>query len=180
MAKNDTLWITAEFNDSILDFNSNKRIKIPDFDFLSTIGFFKLIGKQIFFADQPGAVESFRFVNTIGSIANLRDTFADFKFAYTNGSYSCRIGVMPKSTGVFSINFLRPPELDLSNTLKLPDTPEGRKVLPLYRNIYYVINEGQTNFELYKKHCEASSERLVTTDNIYYEQKGTFTFRVVE
>ncbi|KXK31558.1 MAG: hypothetical protein UZ12_BCD005000290 [Bacteroidetes bacterium OLB12] len=182
VVKDDTLWITAEFNDSILEYNSNKHLKIPDFDFLNTIGFFKLIGNQITFSNQPGAIESFQFINTIGSISNLRDTFADFNLTYdnNNGNYSCKIGVIPKTEGVFSINFLRPRELDLSEVIKLPDTPEGRKVLPFYRNIYYVINGGQTNFDLYKKHCIASSERLVTTDNIYYEQKGTFTFRVID
>ncbi len=180
VAKNDTLWITAEFNDSILEYNSNKRLKIPDFDFLNTIGFFKLIGNKVIFSNQPGATESFQFINLIGSVSNLRDTFADFTFNYNNGFYSCRIGVIPKATGVFSINFLRPPELSLSKILMLPDTPDGRKVIPFYRNIYYVINDGITNFELYKKHCVASSEILVTTDMIYYEQKGTFTFRVID
>jgi hypothetical protein len=178
--KNDTLWITAEFNNNIYDFISSKTYELTNFDFLSTIGFFKLIGKQIIFSDQPGAVESFQFINSIGSISNLRDTFADFTFSYSNGFYSCRVGVIPKTKGVFSINFLRPRNLDLTSVIKLSNTPEGIKVLPYYRTIYYVINNGQTNFELYKKHCEASSEILVTTDMIYYEQKGTFTFRVVD
>jgi len=178
--KNDTLWIAGQISDSVLEYNSNSSIKISDFDFQNTIGFFRLTGKEKLLSDQPGALESFQFVNLLGSIINLRDTFADFRLAYADGVYSYRIGVIPKSKGVFSINFLRPVQLELENAIAFPDTSNGRKTLPVYRAIYYVINDGKTNFDLYKKHCIASSEILVTTDMIFYEQKGTFTFRVTD
>lgn len=178
----DTLWLTAEFDNKIDDFISKEKFELIDFNFKTRVGFFKLIGKNVTLSNQPGATDFFEVVNKRGLIFNPRDTFTDFKFDYAAGFYSCEIGIVPKSKGVFCLNFLSPaPEdINLSKTITLPDTPDGRKVIPLYRNIYYNINDGQTNFELYKKHCVASSEILVTTDNIYYEQKGTFTFRVID
>lgn len=178
--KNDTLWITSEFSDNIFEYNSNSSIKISDFNFQNTIGFFRLTGKDKLLSDQPGALESFQFVNLIGSVSVPRETFANFNLSYSNGMYSCRIGLIPKSKGVYSINFLSPANLDLTNSVILPDAPDGRKTLPAYRNIYYVINDGRTNFDLYKKHCVASSEIVATPPLIFYEQKGTFTFRVTD
>ncbi len=178
----DTLWLTAEFDNKIEDFISKEKFELIDFNFKTLLGFFRLQGKTIGLPLQPGATSSFDLVNKKGSVSNAFETFADFDFDYNSGMYSCEIGIVPKSKGVFCLNFLSPASRDirLSNTITLPDTPDGRKVIPLYRNIYYVINEGQTNFDLYKKHSVASSEILVTTDNIYYEQKGTFTFRVID
>ncbi len=178
----DTLWLTAEFDNKIEDFISKEKFELIDFNFKTRVGFFKLIGKNVTLSNQPGATDFFEVVNKRGLIFNPRDTFTDFKFDYAAGIYSCEIGIVPKSKGVFCLNFLPPPPeaINLSKTILLPDAPDGSKVIPLYRNIYYVINDGQTNFELYKKHCVASSEILITTDNIYYEQKGTFTFRVID
>jgi len=178
--KNDTLWITCQFSDDILDYNSNSSFKIPDFEFQTRIGFFKLIGKDRIFSSQPGAVESFQFISLIGSITNMRSTFADFNSTYASGFYTCRIGVIPKFKGVYSINFLSPDKLDISKNIFFPNTNDKRITIAKYRTIYYVINDGKTNFDLYKKHCIASSEILVTTDMIFYEQKGTFTFRVTD
>jgi len=178
----DTLWLTAEFDNKIEDFISNEKFELIDFNFRTLLGFFRLQGKSIGLPSQPGATSSFDLVIKKGSVSNAFETFADFDFDYTSEVYSCEIGIVPKSQGVFCLNFLAPApgDINLSKTITLPDTPDGRKVIPLYRNIYYVINEGQTNFDLYKKHSVASSEILVTTDNIYYEQKGTFTFRVID
>jgi hypothetical protein len=180
LRKNDTLWISAEIPDTIFEYNTGKYLKLPNFNFYTRIGFFKLIDNQIILSDQPGATESFNYLNLVGSITNMRDTFADFNFYYTNNQYICRIGIIPKFTGVYCINFLRPEMLEVSKVINLGQTSDGRKRIPVYRTIYYVINDGKTNFELYKNNCVASSEILVTTDMIYYEQKGTFTFRVVE
>jgi hypothetical protein len=83
------------------------------------------------------------------------------------------------AVGVYSINILNPEEFDLSS-ITLGLTADGRKRIPVYRHIYYPINNGNTNFELFRKHCKAVSLDFPTEQNIYYEQKGIFTFRVVE
>jgi len=45
---------------------------------------------------------------------------------------------------------------------------------------YFLINEGNTNFDLFKRDCKANSiiEGYDNIPNIYAEQKGTFTFEV--
>ncbi|MCE7864931.1 MAG: hypothetical protein DYG99_15440 [Bacteroidetes bacterium CHB5] len=174
--------LVPEFDNKIEDFISKEKFELIDFNFRTLLGFFRLQGKTIGLPSQLGATSSFDLVNKKGSVSNSFETFADFDFDYNSGLYSCEIGIVPKSQGVFCLNFLAPApgDINLSKTITLPDTPDGRRVIPLYRNIYYVINDGQTNFDLYKKHSVASSEILVTTDNIYYEQKGTFTFRVID
>jgi len=46
---------------------------------------------------------------------------------------------------------------------------------------FFLINDGQTNFDLFTQNCRAGSlENPEDFKNAFAEQKGTFTFRVVE
>jgi hypothetical protein len=71
-------------------------------------------------------------------------------------------------------------QIDLKPIIDLGITPNGRKKIPVYEAFYFVVNEGVTNFELFKEHCKAESIENPAPINVYYEQKGSFTFRVVE
>ncbi len=179
----DTLWITAHIPDSIRDWNTGNRYRLIDFDFDLSLVVRKLIDKYKPVGDQPGATSVFDFIIEDGTLY-LFETFNDFKMAYRDDYYSFRVGIIPKATGVYCFNFLSPPAnttFNLRKVIKLENTPDGRERVPVYDGTYIIVNEGtHTNFDLFKKHCRAISLELPSPSNIYYEQKGSFTFRVVE
>jgi hypothetical protein len=175
---NDTIWFIADFPDTLFDLNLGKYFKIQKPSLVASLITRRLIGRGINYSQQPGAIENFDFINKIGGTSNLSQTFATLTLLWSEGHYQCEFGIKPKQTGVFAINILNPEKFDLSG-IKLGYTSDGRERIPVYRNIYFIINDGSTNFELFAKHCKAASLEYPTEQNIYYEQKGIFTFRVV-
>jgi len=177
----DTLWITSDFPDTIREYNSGEYYKLENFNFNFSLGLFQLVDNQKSISEQPGATSSFNFSQEVGSITFFGETFSDYNFVYSQEKYLSRIGIIPQSIGVFCVNFLGPSQLDLESVIDLGKTQDGRQRIPAYRNMYFTINEGlNNNFDLFQENCRAISLELPIPDNIYYEQKSTFTFRVVE
>lgn len=176
----DTLWLSAAFQDSILEYNSNERFKFENFTFGSSIGIHKLIDGQQPLSQQPGATRSFISLVENGTITFPGETFYSFQFEQKENNYFLKIGFVPTVKGVFSIAPLDPPELNLKNAVNLGKTADGRQRIPVYKGIYFTINDGNNDFELFKKNCYAVSLDYPTVSNIYYEQKGRFTFQVVQ
>jgi hypothetical protein len=175
----DTLWLTAQMDDEIPEYTSGRKYKLVDFDFNCNIGFFELTGRELGLSQQPGAAERFTIANKVGSIDNIRDTFADLNLVYQNQQYVCRIGIVPTNAGVYSINFLFPRGLDFSG-IDFGYSENGKRFRPYYALMYYVINNGTANnVDLMRAHCKLGSDLDPETGIVFYEQKGTFTFRVV-
>jgi hypothetical protein len=186
----DTLWLMADFSEELVEFNSNKKFPLPNFNFKTFIVFKRLVGNHLNFSDQPGSAESFTIINKVGAIQNASGTFGDFILNYQNGKYSCRIALIPKNIGIFSIGFLwwsnssdyctRFGEcIQLKDYIQLPPTSDGRKRIPVYNAFYHVINNGRVNHDLFLQHSKGVFLENVI-DDIYYLRKGTFTVEVVE
>jgi len=185
----DTLWLTADFPDELIEFNTNKTFSIPNFNFKTRIVFNRLIGNQLNFSDQPGSADNFVIVNKLGAVTNLQGTFGDFILEYQDGKYSCEIGFIPTSKGIFSIGFLWKGNgaectyfgdcIDIKDVVKLPPTPEGKKRTPVYHAFYHVINNGEVNYDLLLQHSKGVIVES-NIDDIYYLRKGTFTIQVIE
>lgn len=177
----DTLWIFSNFPDTIREYNSGNYFKLVNFNFNFSLALFKLTNDQKSISEQPGATSSFNFIQKIGFISFFGETFNTYNMVYSQEKYISRIGIIPQTSGVFCINFLGPAKLELKSVIDLGKTKDGRQRIPSYRNIYFTINEGlNNNFDLFKQNCRAVSIEFPIPDNIYNEQKGTFTFRVVE
>ena len=133
------------------------------------------------FGDQPGATAQFNFIQEIGSIPFFGETFSDFKLVYINEKYVSKIGIIPQSTGVYCLNFLGPSQLELKSVTDLGRTLDGRQRIPAYETLFFIINGGNNNLSLLRENCILSSDSNPNNYRaFYYEQKGTFTFRVVE
>lgn len=184
----DTLWISGSFPDTLEEFHSGKYFRFENFDFKSKICLHKLIDKEKNVGEQPGAFSHFSVSNKIGSLEQTSSICGTVNFSFSGDQYNYKIGLLAGSTGVFSTNFLWPIDLhgmpdeqiDLRPIIKLENTPDGRKRIPVYEAFYFVVNEGATNFELFKAHCKAESLKNPAPINVFYEQKGSFTFQVVE
>jgi len=187
VAVGDTLWLTADFSDQLQEFYSGQKYQVTpgNFELRALLGLFKLTNPSKDIGSQPAATESFTFVNQIGSVTRRGATFSGVQYVYKQGSYQLHVGLIPRARGVFCINFLDgwlsrdrdDPGPDLSY-IELGQTAEGGKRRASFRIIFYRINDGQTNFNLFRQHCQAASLVYPEPDNINYEQKATFTFVV--
>ncbi|NVO32471.1 hypothetical protein [Hymenobacter lapidiphilus] len=185
----DTLWLTADISDQLREFNSGSTYKVTprDFEFKTLLGLRELTFPDKDLADQPSATESFLFVDKTGSLTRRGTTFSPVNYAYANEGYKLRIGLVPRQQGVFCLNFLNgwggssakpTPTPDLSYLLTNP-APNGGRRIGFLDGFYHYINEGNTNFYLFKQHCFATSlKNNPSVGNVNYEQEATFTFVV--
>jgi len=184
ITKGDTLWVTAAINDSLYEYHTQKKHKLSNFDFGQTsIGVRKLIDKSKDLSDQVSAVSHFETISKVGDVVFLGDTFIDFKFYYhpVLKQYQLRFGFVPKIAGVYCIALLSPTDLNYNGIISLGKANNGATIIPVYEDLFFPVNNGENNFELFKKYCFDSSS--ISPDNYRannYIQKGTFTFRVVE
>lgn len=184
----DTLWLSADFPDTILELNSMKYYKLINMDFKELFAVFKLSNNDLTISQQPGGLNAFTILEKKGTLNDPSETFADLKFSYANEKYSFMAGFVPSTVGIYCINFTWPREregfdagLHLENYIDLGVTNDGRKRIPRHKATYVVINNGETNFDLFHQNCKAVSLSVpIVEANVYYEQKGTFTFQVVQ
>ncbi len=180
----DTLWVTAAISDSIYEFNTKKRYKLPDFEFGQSIIVRKLIDKNLTLADQLGAVADFDVIDVMGAEPSLSSTFVGFKLFYDGltDTYNIKIGFSPKRSGVYCFKFLGPDVHDFFDKyVNLGRDNNGLDIRPVYRGVWYPINlDGNNNHDLFANHCRALYNEVPDSIGYYLEYKGTFTFRVVE
>ena len=67
--------LEANFPDSMKEVHSGKYYKLENFDFKTSIGFFKLGNTSLFMSEQGGIAGSYRITSLKGSISNLSQSF---------------------------------------------------------------------------------------------------------
>ncbi|MFD2786304.1 hypothetical protein [Hymenobacter rubripertinctus] len=188
VAVGDTLWLTADFSDQLREFYSGNTYPVTpqNFELKTLLGLFELTLPDRSIGNQPSATEYFTFINKTGSLTNLGTTFSPVSYVYTSGRYQLRVGLVAQRRGVFCANFLddwagrRGKEAVPDLTYLVPGrTPDGGKRYARFDGFYYYINEGNTNFYLFKQHCLAISVvNNPSVGNINAEQEASFTFVV--
>jgi hypothetical protein len=180
----DTLWIMVNASDSLYDYHTNKKYKVPNFNFGQTsIVVRKLVDKSKDLSDQVSAVSHFETISKIGEVGLVSETFVDFKFHYHSAlkQYELRLGFVSKIAGIYCIALLSPTNLNYNGVISLGKSNNGATIIPVYEDLFFPVNNGKNNFELFKKFCFDSSE--LNPGNYRdknYIQKGTFTFKVSE
>lgn len=177
----DTLWIEADYPDSLLEIRSQQRYRIrpQDAPIETVISFYQLTGAV---ERQRGFASAFTLVNKIGSISNLGSTAGFFETIHAGNIYRAKCGLVAMKRGIASItiyfssnkmNSFRPGSS--IPFIELGKNQEGGKIIAELGDIYYVINKGNTNFDLLRQHAKAYSlEPNAPEPAIYYEQKSTF------
>ncbi|HMP31828.1 MAG: hypothetical protein KF725_10560 [Cyclobacteriaceae bacterium] len=175
----DTLWINGQFSDTLLDIHSGKYFKLKNFDFKSKICISRINNNQLYTSQQQPAFNEFSYY---GDVYQTSSICGPVTFNYSNGQYFYKVALIPKNTGVFNIFVNRPVDLhgfpdeqiDLVPYINLGVASDGRKKIPVYEAFLFIVNNGSTNFELFKQYAKPG------TDIVPSEEKGSFTFRVVE
>lgn len=177
----DTLIVEADFPDSIKEALSGKYYMVSNFDFQTSIVFNHLVSTDLILASQEGSSSSFEVINEVGEIKNIGQTYGDVKFFKENDKYKLRAKIVVKNQSIFCIRFFS--NLVGENTsldfINLGPSASGGQKKATLRNIWYVVNEGNNNFELLKEHCRIA--HLTTNpspDNVNAERYATFTFVV--
>jgi hypothetical protein len=180
----DTLWISVNVSDSLYDYHTKKRYKFPGLSFGQTsIVFNKLVDNTQNLSFQSSAAQFFHFIDPHNQIDFLGDRFVDVVFRYDAQleTYNLLIGIIPQHVGVYCLWFLSASDLRYAGVVDLGKSSNGARIIPVYNYIYFPINEGENNYELFKKHClptYAGPEDFFV--DYYSEYLGTFTFRVME
>ncbi|HEX8350991.1 MAG TPA: hypothetical protein VF598_13590 [Hymenobacter sp.] len=81
VARGDTLWLTADFSDSLLNLRSNKRYRIQkqDLELFAFVGFRRLSGPDQY----PGSnAQDFTVLNQVGQLQPGGPTFRRFEPVY--------------------------------------------------------------------------------------------------
>ncbi|MFD2786303.1 hypothetical protein [Hymenobacter rubripertinctus] len=190
VAVGDTLWLTADFSDQLREFYSGNTYPVTpqNFELRSKLGLYRLAITEKNLANQPSATGDFTFINKIGQLVDRGTTNSPIIYSYINGRYYLRVGLVPKNKGVFCASFLdgwgsrnrdeSPPDLSY---LVPGRTADGGKRYANFNTFYYYINEGKTNFYLFRQHCLAlslSPDPAIRKGNINAEQEASFTFVV--
>ena len=186
-AVGDTLWLAADFSDSLAELNSPRRHHLPPerFDLQTRIVFNRLTNPSGTLSQQSGAGAAFRAVNQIGQLTDQTNRFGRVAFAHARGRYRARIGLVVLSPGVFGLSFISAAlgvgpgqtRADLS-FLSLPPAGDGTARLPEFRGLYYILNGGDTNLALLRAHVTLGSDTSPTPSNLAYEHRGVYTFTV--
>ena len=186
-APGDTLWLSADFSDSVQVFNGPGRHRLPpaQFDFKTVVSFQEFVAPARTLAEQPGAGNAFAVVSRVGALGPPGRESAPLDFAHANGRYRARVGLIPRRRGVFGVSFVsgsagvgvtRPP-VDLS-FLALPPAADGTRQVAQLESVLYPVNGGQTNLALLRASATLTTALAPTPANIAYQERGVYTFAV--
>lgn len=183
MHRGDTLWLEANFSDSLLDLNSGHRYRVRPQDIrLNSAIFYKEllgIGKE-----PDGIAPTFRLVEKVGH-ASIDGAFSGtLEPVYDGHYYRARIGLIPTKACITAISLRMTPATDESQPLlpfiQLPPNAQGHEQRAQLDDCFYVVNNGQANnFDLFSQYQRAFAlEPGTPLKGIIYEQKSTFTVEV--
>jgi hypothetical protein len=183
VARGDTLWLTANFSDSLLDIRSNRRYRLPpqDIKIYTTVGFKHLVGAGQFY---EGAAARFRVVSRVGQLRAGGGIFSRLELVHDGQHYQARIGIIPQAVGVYALSFFSSFDSPIGAGnplpfLRVPPDGNGNPRLAVLDDIYYVINDGNTHFALQRQNNYVVSDKPGAPEgSVYYETKGTYTFAV--
>lgn len=180
---NDTITIEAIFSDTIKEFYSGMSFRVQDFDFLAKIVTVSIESPDLYLSQQPGNSSSYDIISDSGSTIIAGSLGGFFGFNYLGNTYSNRTWFIPKVPGLYNIAFLSSYVSNhklLDDIIDLGYTQNGQRRIPVLRNIYFIVNDGDNNFQLLNENCKLALTDFPVPNNIYGERYGTFTFRVVE
>ncbi|UYZ58413.1 hypothetical protein [Hymenobacter latericus] len=181
MRLGDTLWVEANYSDSLLDIRTGKRHRVrpQDAQPFTFMSFYQLTGAP---ERQRGFASAFQVLNRVGRVANLGATVGSFEPVHQDGRYRIKLGLVAVKPGIASITInasgdtrhvFRPgeplPFIDLGK-----DT-DGVPIRAVLGHLYYTINGSLTNFDLLQQYSKTfSTEHGAHEAMVYYEQKSTF------
>lgn len=192
MQRGDTLWLDANFSDSLLDKNSGQRFRVrpQDLPLRFTIFTTELLGIG---KDPVGIAPTFRFVEKIGRVQPQGAYTSSFQPVYDGSRYRVRLGLIPTKACVTCVSLLVGTAGGIRDErqplpfIQLPPTAQGQRQQAMHERSYGIINAGKANnYDLLLEHRQAlslppgstPSQPGTVPDFITYDAKVSFTVEV--
>ena len=171
----DTISININFNKILTDRENTTKYLFEDYDFGTSVRIVELSDKNQPLAGQPGAIQSFQFVNNVGGIYPFGSGGGELDLIFTGENYVFSGKMILRKSGVFNISFLN----DYSKTAIAVNPPPG------YKNIvagvspsFTLVNSGiPFNYHLFPKYTVSKFD---TSDSSDTRGRGFFPFVVEE
>ena len=174
----EELTFSTLFSDSVYDMKSAKRYYLPNFNWRPMIFISKLVAPEKALSAQLFAGSKFEYINVVGSFIIVADVAATMNYVYENNQYKLTVKIKPKEKGVFSVSFgndFNPNSVKLSQEFA-PST-SGITYDPVIGDMRNQINNGQTNYHIFKHNCLVETPGLAAIDTWLYKN-STYTFVV--
>jgi hypothetical protein len=177
----DTLLLTADFSDTLYEALGGEWIPMECFHWNMFLVTRQLINPDQHFGWQKPGTNAFGFLFAPNNGEVTSADFAIVRAICKNGRYQFKLQLVAKEPGVFAFRL----QDQTAGFIQLPDrlapsTPELRRI-PVVRLNRYIINDGQTNFQIFKQHAVHTPENLNwPAEGLWpkLEEYATFTFVV--
>ena len=163
----DTIWLSSQINNQLLDKISNENIEVSNFDFKVNCGMYRMDTIQF-----DEAEKYFDFINQHGKFDVTYSSTINTKVIYEKETKSriLKIGMIPKKIGIFQIAFY-----NLTDDITRIKVTQGECLETL--NIFYNMNEGKDfNYYLLKYSLQPFP---ISTENDY-KKDGAYFFKVIK
>jgi hypothetical protein len=174
---NDTLIFEIDIPETLRDSLSGQLVTCKNFNFSSFFDFHRLVNPNNNLGQQPNNGSDYVTINTgVGTIQSPpSSSFANWNLQYIGNRYKIKAKIVVKQSGVMAITLIySSPQQSESATMGKNNA--GETIYASFDKIKYFINNGQTNFHIYKQHCKPSP--AYTDEQNWLENTGTFTFVV--
>ncbi len=167
----DTICININFNKILSDRENTIKYLFEDYDFGTTVRIVHLTDKSQPLAGQPGAIQSFQFINQIGGIYPFGSGGGELDLTFTGENYVLN----SKMVLLFNISFL----VDHSGTATAVDPPAGfTKIIAGVGPSFFWVNSGiEINNHLISKYTASNFD---LSDSSNSSARGFFAFIVEE
>ncbi len=177
----DTLLLTANFSDTLYEALRGERIPMECFRFNVLMTTWELVNPGGHLAQQRGATNAFQFLFGPENGEVTSAVFANVRPVCQQGRYRFELRMVARRAGVFAF-YLQDQKVGFLNLPErlAPSTPELRRI-PVVRFNRYIINEGRTNYNIYKQHAlpQPTNPNWPREGNWpQMEEYGTYTFVV--
>ena len=170
----DTIDISIQFDKIVEDREKTVKYLFENYNFDAGIRIVELTTKSTSFVDQPGAIQSFQFINQVGGIFPFGSGGGELILVFSNNNYLHSSKIILRKPGIFAISFL----LETKDTAQLTNPPIGYdQIIAGVGAAYFNINSGEgLNLHLITQNTASNYDNLRPED----WARPVFAFRVEE
>jgi|AntRauMFilla1563_2_1112583.scaffolds.fasta_scaffold07238_2 hypothetical protein len=136
----DTIDISIQFDKIVEDREKTVKYLFENYNFDAGIRIVKLTTKSTSFVDQPGAIQSFQFINQVGGIFPFGAGGGELILVFSDNNYLHSSKIILRKPGIFAISFL----LGSIDTAQLTNPPVGYdQIIAGVGAAYFNVNSGE-------------------------------------
>ncbi len=158
----DTISININFNKILSDRENTMKYLFEDYNFETSVRIIELTEKSESLAGQPGAIQSFQFINQIGGILPFGSGGGELDLVYSGESYLLSSKMIVRKPGIYSISF----NISAREPAQLVDPPGGYdQIIAGVGATFFIVNSGEgLNYHLITQNTGSNFENPSNED----------------